>query len=549
MIGRRALTTMLARSLVAVSIVGPPTVVADDSADTVLVGAGDVASCASTADTATAALLDSIAGTVITLGDNAYPNGTRAEFRDCYDPTWGRHRARTRPAPGNHDYRTDKAAGYFGYFGAAAGPRSKGYYSYDAGAWHVIVLNSECAAVGGCGTGSPQGPLAARRPGSSPRRSRPGLLARTRLQLGRPRREPGRAGVLGDPLRRRRGSRPERPRSRLRALRAAGPLGSPRSGARHAGIRRRDRRRGLRERASSATNSEVFAATHGVLKLTLRADGYDWAFVPVAGQHVQRRRLGATHDAPATRTRRTFAVSSDAWVDQAHRNANHGTSTRLLVDGDTGAGLDARSFVKVRVAGLTGVIDRAALRVWVTDPTQTGPTVARTSTSWSGRRITWANQPAATGPPVDAGPIVSGRLGRSRCHVASRWRRHVRVRDATDVRRRPPDLVEAGVASAAARRGDARRAVRPSHRRRWPRISGIVAEPIPPSFWHGPAPVLRITPDIGRSHGPRARSHHHDRHRSRRRVRRRPVGAGASGSPRSSGTSSPASSSGRSRRG
>ncbi|MCH7718695.1 MAG: metallophosphoesterase, partial [Chloroflexi bacterium] len=121
-----------------------------------LVGAGDIASCASSGDEATADLLDGIAGTVVTFGDNAYQSGTESEFADCYEPTWGRHKARTRPAPGNHDYITPGASGYFEYFGAAAGDPSKGYYSYDLGAWHVIAINSNCSQVGGCDAGSPQ---------------------------------------------------------------------------------------------------------------------------------------------------------------------------------------------------------------------------------------------------------------------------------------------------------------------------------------------------------------------------------------------------------
>ncbi len=114
----------------------------------VLVGAGDIADCSNDNDEATAQLLDSLVHdtlpvVVFTAGDNAYSSGTAAQFRDCYHPTWGRHKARTRPAPGNHDYRTSDASGYFGYFGGAAGDPSRGYYSYDAGDAHVIVLNSE----------------------------------------------------------------------------------------------------------------------------------------------------------------------------------------------------------------------------------------------------------------------------------------------------------------------------------------------------------------------------------------------------------------------
>jgi len=90
----------------------------------------------------TAALLDNIPGTVFTAGDNAYPNGSSSDYSQCYNPSWGRHKARTRPSPGNHDHNTSGAAGYFGYFGAQAGPSGLGYYSYDLGAWHIISLDS-----------------------------------------------------------------------------------------------------------------------------------------------------------------------------------------------------------------------------------------------------------------------------------------------------------------------------------------------------------------------------------------------------------------------
>ena len=123
-----------------------------DPAEAVLIGAGDIASCNENGDEVTAKMLDGRAGTVFALGDNAYNAGTAAEYRDCYDPTWGRHKARARPIPANHEYGTSGASGYFGYFGASAGPSGLGYYSYDLGAWHVVALNSNLPA----GPGSAQ---------------------------------------------------------------------------------------------------------------------------------------------------------------------------------------------------------------------------------------------------------------------------------------------------------------------------------------------------------------------------------------------------------
>ncbi|MFZ0534798.1 MAG: metallophosphoesterase, partial [Anaerolineales bacterium] len=108
----------------------------------VLVGAGDIAICNSNGTIATSQLLDNIAGSVFTAGDNAQLEGAESEFINCYDPTWGRHKARTYPVPGNHDYNTPGASAYYAYFGTAAGEPGKGYYSYDLGSWHIIALNS-----------------------------------------------------------------------------------------------------------------------------------------------------------------------------------------------------------------------------------------------------------------------------------------------------------------------------------------------------------------------------------------------------------------------
>jgi hypothetical protein len=112
----------------------------------IFTGAGDISSCSNTGDEATAKLLDAIPeGTVYNIGDDAYDNGTTAEFA-CYNSTWGRHKARTKPNPGNHEYNSSGAAGYYQYFGAAAHPSgvsdSAGFYSFDLGAWHIISLNS-----------------------------------------------------------------------------------------------------------------------------------------------------------------------------------------------------------------------------------------------------------------------------------------------------------------------------------------------------------------------------------------------------------------------
>jgi hypothetical protein len=142
-------------------ITPPPTAAPSPTApaSAVLVGAGDIASCSSTGDETVADMLEGIPGTVFTLGDNAYSNGSASDYTNCYGPSWGRPsiKSRTKPVPGNHEYNTAGATGYFGYFGAAAGDPTKGYYAYDLGGWRIYALNtnSACTTIA-CGAGSTQ---------------------------------------------------------------------------------------------------------------------------------------------------------------------------------------------------------------------------------------------------------------------------------------------------------------------------------------------------------------------------------------------------------
>ena len=125
----------------------------------VLVGAGDIASCKNPEGArATAKLIEQIPGTVFAAGDLAYEKGSAEDFKNCYNPAWGKFKDRTRPALGNHEYVEPTASAYFHYWGEQAGPAGKGYYSYELGDWHVVVLNTNCDAknLGGCGAGSPQ---------------------------------------------------------------------------------------------------------------------------------------------------------------------------------------------------------------------------------------------------------------------------------------------------------------------------------------------------------------------------------------------------------
>lgn len=122
----------------------------------ILVGAGDIADCRDLSGAeATAKLLEQIPGTVMAVGDLAYPDGSVENFQ-CYDKTWGHVKTRTRPAAGNHEFHAAGGTPYFDYFGASAGDPKNGYYSYELGTWHIVVLNSECKDVGGCDADSRQ---------------------------------------------------------------------------------------------------------------------------------------------------------------------------------------------------------------------------------------------------------------------------------------------------------------------------------------------------------------------------------------------------------
>ncbi len=145
-------TIAVACAVIGAAFAWPSAAVAQTS---VLLAAGDVAACTGDGDELTAQILDVNPGTVAVIGDVSQTDGSMASYVDCYDPTWGRHKARTRPAPGNHDYRTPGAAAYYAYFGELAGPAGLGYYSYDLGDWHIVTLNSNCSFVS-CAEGSAQ---------------------------------------------------------------------------------------------------------------------------------------------------------------------------------------------------------------------------------------------------------------------------------------------------------------------------------------------------------------------------------------------------------
>lgn len=250
-----------------------------------LLAAGDIAACGSGAADATARLLERVPGTIATLGDNAYERGTAIEFAQCFGPTWGRMRDRIQPALGNHEYGLGNANAYFDYFGAAAGPRGTGYYSYELGAWHVLVLNSECDAIGGCGVSSPEVAWLRADLAASSARCTIAMWHHPRWSSGA---EHG-SDAAYDTF--------------WRVLYQFG-VEVVLNGHDHEYERfapqtpdaKRDEAKGIREFVVGTGgrslypvnppigNSEVLRNdTYGVLQLTLRAEGYDWHFLPVEG--------------------------------------------------------------------------------------------------------------------------------------------------------------------------------------------------------------------------------------------------------------------------
>lgn len=246
--------------------------------EAVVLAAGDIAACGSGGDERTATLLDSNRGTVLALGDLAYDSGTLEEFQACFGPSWGRHKRRIRPAPGNHEYNSD-ASGYFGYFGRAAGPAGRGYYSFELGSWHILSLNSERGTDAG---------------GAQVRWLRADLArTRTRCVLAfwhRPRWSSGeyaddaRVAPLWNALYDARAdivlSGHDHNYQRYPPMNKRGAI------ARARGIRSFVVGTGGRDRYGLRADSRRRAATDstwGVLRLTLRPAGYRWRFVPVAG--------------------------------------------------------------------------------------------------------------------------------------------------------------------------------------------------------------------------------------------------------------------------
>ena len=243
-----------------------------------VVAAGDIGSCGSTAAAQTAGLVERLTpDAVLTLGDNAYPTGSPDDFARCYAPTWGAFKSRTFPAPGNHDYYTSGASGYFEYFGRRApGP----FYSFNLGPWHLVSLNSEIAH----GRYSPQVRWLRRNLARDNRHCELLYWHRPRWSGGTHGSDIGTAPVWRTAY------------NRGVDLVLVGHDHNYQRFYKLDGRGRVDRRYGVREIVAGtggaeslydvgtiANRARATSTTYGVVQLTLRSGSYDVRFVPVAG--------------------------------------------------------------------------------------------------------------------------------------------------------------------------------------------------------------------------------------------------------------------------
>ena len=290
-------STLLLALLVLVPVQPKPATSNDTAAEAVLIGAGDIADCSDLAGAeATAKLLEANPGTVMALGDMAYPNGTAEDFK-CYHKTWGRVKDRTRPAVGNHEFHSSGATYYFQYFGGAAGDPKTGYYSYDLGSWHIVVLNSECAEVGGCGAGSPEEKWLRADLAAHPAGCMLAYFHKPRFSSGLNHGNDPEIGAFWQALYDYNAElilnghdhdyerfAPQDPNGRSDPKRGIREFVVGTGGKNH-------REFGIRKSNSEVRNNDTF----GVLKLTLKATGYDWKFIPEAGKRFTDSGSGNCH--------------------------------------------------------------------------------------------------------------------------------------------------------------------------------------------------------------------------------------------------------------
>ena len=258
------------------------------------VGAGDIAS-SGTGDEATAAVLDGIPGPSSPSATPPTRTARPGEYAAYYAPTWGRHKSRTIPSVGNHEYNTGAPQGYFDYFGAAAGDPAQGYYSTNSASWHVIVLNSNCAIVS-CSAGSAQEQWLREDLAANPAQCTVALFHHPRFSSGASHGNNSAVAPFWNALYEFNADlvlnghdhdyerfAPQNPNA------VADPAAASRSSSSAPAAS------GIDGFSTIQPNSQVRGSSLGVLKLTLKPTSYDFQFVPVAGQTFTDAGSGTCH--------------------------------------------------------------------------------------------------------------------------------------------------------------------------------------------------------------------------------------------------------------
>jgi hypothetical protein len=395
MLGRKAAS--LALAVIVARLWAVDAAVGQTGGDPVLVGAGDIGSCENTGVDQTASLvaLAGIDATVATFGDSAYPRGTAADFAECYDPFWGQFKERTRPSPGNHEYETPGASGYFQYFGNAASPTEpgcvvncKGYYSYDLGSWHVISLNSNCSFVaGGCGVGSLQEQWLKADLAAHPNECTLAYWHHPRFSSGihgddasvapfwDALYQAGADVVLNGHDHDYERFAPQNPSGQADLTQGISEFVVGTGGAE------------LRNfRTIIKSNSEVrVAQQNGVLKMTLRPDGYDWQFVTAPNGTIADTGNASCHGAPTGPPSNTTGIpttgATGTTAATTTSTAGTTTSTTGIITGTT-TGTTGATTSNTRSTGTsTGTTTGTTGTTGTTTRTTTGTTTGTTGTS------------------------------------------------------------------------------------------------------------------------------------------------------------------------
>lgn len=374
---------------------------------------------------------------VLALGDIQYYCGGYQAWLQSYDLSWGRVKAITRPAVGNHEYLTSGgtdcnsanagADGYFRYFGTAAGQKGQGYYSFNVGDWHLIALNSNCSSAGGCGTNSAQGlwlqqDLAANQNMCTlaywhiPLFSSGGRANNNMRALWQILYDNNVELVLNghDHIYER--FAPQAPTGTLDTARGIRQFIVGTGGSNHTSL------------ASIAANSEVRNTdTFGILKLTLHPTSYDWRFVPEPGKTFTDSGTGLCRGSqtittpsatlgplpsvttsaqanPAPTSGFTFRPVADAYINQSSPTTNYGTSTQLRTDGSP----LVRSYLRFDVQNLAGRVTRATLRVYASSALSVGYDVRSATNTWGETTLNYNNAPAFGSAIAASGPVTAG---------------------------------------------------------------------------------------------------------------------------------------------